>query len=95
MTFNELLQACKDSLKKTITTESTTEEIASVEALDKQLDQLGESHQQLVAEHKKMKDIYIEKVLNYGTSQKPREEGTPRSLEEIAQEIISKDKDKK
>ena len=93
--FAEQLQALKDSLKKTITSESTTEDISRVDELEKQLDQLGESHQQLVTEYSKMKDIYIEKVMNYGTSSEPRDDDAPKSLEEIANEVIAKRQPKK
>ena len=91
--FEELIEALKDSLKKQITTESTTDQIASINALEKQVDDLSASHQILVDEHKKMKDLYIQNVVNYGSAEKPKDQNTPRSLEEIAREVLAK-KDK-
>lgn len=88
--FEELIKALKDDLKKQITTESTTDQIATIEKLEKQVDDLSASHQILVDEHKKMKDLYIQNVVNYGSAEKPKEQGTPRSLEEIAKEVLAK-----
>ena len=91
--FEELIEALKDSLKKQITTESTTDQIASINALEKQVDDLSASHQTLVDEHKKMKELYIQNVVNYGSADKPKDQSTPRTLEEIAREVLAK-KDK-
>ena len=88
--FEELIEALKDDLKKQITTESTTDQIATIEKLEKQVDDLASSHQTLVDEHKKMKDLYIQNVVNYGSAEKPKDQSTPRSLEEIAKEVLAK-----
>lgn len=88
--FEELLNSLKDSLKKTITTESSADDIQKVDDLTKQADDILAEHKALVEEHKKMKDLYIKNVMSYGSADKPKDESTPRTLEEIAKEVTAK-----
>lgn len=88
--FIDLINALKAELNKQITTDSSTEQIEAIDSLKKKVDDIESSHNELVEEHKKMKDLYIKNVVNYGSADKPKDENsTPKTLEEIAKEVLA------
>ena len=93
--FEDLLNAVNTSLNSMVSSESTTEQIEKVNSIKTQLEELQKSHNNLVEEHSKIKDLYIESVKNYGTAVAGSNEigqKQPRTLEQIAQEILNKEK---
>lgn len=90
--FEELVAKAKASIDKVITTEMPQEQIAQISALKDDIDALAKSHNELADDALKTKEKYIELVKGYGTSKTPDpvEGATPKSLEEIAGEIVSK-----
>lgn len=91
--FDETLKEVKEAIKTLMTKENIEDsEIETLTKLNGQVDELGRQNQELVEKHSKMKDKYIEGVLNFGTSKKPDEidGGSPRSMEDIMKDVISK-----
>ena len=91
--FDETLKEVKETIKELLTKEDIEDtEIDTLTKLNEQVDELGRQNQELVDKHSKMKDKYIDGVLNYGTTKKPDEVdgGSPRSMEEIMNDVTSK-----
>ena len=91
--FDETLKEVKETIKTLMTKENIEDsEIETLTKLNGQVDELGKQNQELVEKHSKMKDKYIEGVLNFGTSKKPDEidGGSPRSMEDIMKDVLSK-----
>lgn len=93
MTFEETMKKVKDSLKDIMTKDGINDkELEKFTELNSQVDELDKSHKELVESHSKMKDKYIDAITNYGTKQTPEEVGgSPRSMEDIAKDILAKD----
>lgn len=92
--FDEIMTEVKNSLHEMISSETPTETLEKFKALENTIDSLNESHNALAEEHSKIKDLYIESIKNYGTANPSVvQKKTPRTLEQIAQDI--KDKEKK
>lgn len=96
MKFDEILKGVKDNLKNLMTKEGVDDtQLEDYTQLMQQVDDLGKQHQELVENHSKMKDKYIEAVVNYGTKTTPKddvENDKPKTFEEIASEVLSKEK---
>lgn len=95
--FQECLNLLKENIKTMMTKENLPdEELNSFVELNKQVDELGKQHQELVESNAKMKDKYIEAITNYGTSDQNKEDKTevPKTLEEIAQAVAKRDSNK-
>lgn len=94
MSFKETLNEVKDDVKDLMTEENISDEkLAKLTSLNEKLNELDKQHQTLAENHAKMKDKYIESVMNYGTSKEPKDEtggATGRSLEEIAGSVLAK-----
>ena len=91
--FDETLQEVKGTIKDLLTREGIDDrEIETLTKLNSQVDELGKQNQELVEKHSKMKDKYIESVLNFGTKTKPDEVdgGSGRSMEDIMKDVVSK-----
>lgn len=91
--FDETLKSVKETIKTLLTRDGIEDsEIETLTTLNGQVDELGKQNQELVEKHSKMKDKYIEGVLNFGTKTKPDEVdgGNPRSMEDIMNDVISK-----
>lgn len=91
--FTDTLDQMRNGLKAFITSESDKQTIDTIAGLDKMLDQLQESHQNLTNEYGELKDDYIHVVKNTGfkSSEDPAElyqEEQPKTFEEILNEII-------
>lgn len=90
--FDETLQKVKGTIKDLLTRDGIDDkEIETLTELNSQVDELGKQNQELVEKHSKMKDKYIESVLNFGTKTKPEEvDGSSgRSMEDIMKEMTS------
>ena len=94
MNFEDTLNGVKQSIATLLTKEGISDkEVDDLTSLTKQVDELGKQHQELVENHSKMKDKYIQMVVNYGTTKQPKEEvddGAEKTFEQIAQEHLSK-----
>ena len=90
------IKAVKESLNATLTKDSTPEEIKGIEALCSQIDEIEQDYNQVVKEKQEVTDLYIGKVKNEGSKEDPAEDSNkePRSLEEIADELVKKQENK-
>lgn len=92
MTFKEQVEATKNKIKSLIKADTPDEQIEALTGVIGDLDGLNTSHDQVVANYGALKDKYIASITNTGTAQKPEEEqkaDTPKSLEEIAAEVVA------
>ena len=88
--FTEALNIVKEHIKTLMTKENIKDnELNDLATLNKQVDELGIQHQELVDSHSKMKDKYIEAITNFGTPAQPKEEKQGKTFEEIANEIVA------
>ena len=94
MDFNETLTGVKDTIKTLMTKENISdEEIETLTKLNEQVDELGKQHQGLADKHSKMKDRYIEGVLNFGTTKKPTDDvgaSGEKTFEQCASDVLAK-----
>lgn len=92
--FEETLNKIKSDLNSLITSETKDEDIEKLKNLNNELDSINSKHKEVVNAYASMKDKYIESITKMGTTQVASETGEkkPRTLEEIAQEVISKRK---
>lgn len=94
--FDETLKEVRECIKTLMTKEGIEDtELEILTKLNGRVDELGKQNQELVESHSKMKDKYIESVLNYGSSKKPDDiDGgeNPRSMEDIMNDVVSKRK---
>lgn len=94
MNFNEALNGVKQHIATLMTKENISDkEIEDLTQLTQQVDELGKQHQELVDNHTKMKDKYIEAVVGFGTTKQPKDEvdgGGEKTFEQIASEVIAK-----
>ena len=58
--YAELMAKIKGHLKEQITSDSSKEQIDTITALDKELDELNNEHEKLVSENSSLKDSLIE-----------------------------------
>lgn len=93
MTFDELLKQMKEDIKADLTPNDSTEKIARVTALDKNLDELKNEHEKLVKENSELKDKLIEQIKYSGNTDAPKgDSDKPVTFEELANDIIAKRK---
>lgn len=92
-TIKQMIDDLKQSLKNTLTKDSSKEDIDRVDGFCKELDNVEQGHNQVVKEKQDITEMYIKAVKNQGTTEKPKEETPtePRSLEDIAKEVVEKD----
>ena len=95
MDIQAKINSLKEKIHATLTKDSTPEDIKAVEAKEQALDEIQADIDTIIKEKQEVTDLYIQASKNQGSSEKPteeKEEKQPRSLEEIAQEVIAKDK---
>ena len=99
MTLAERLASLKAKLKAKIKPESSTEEINEINDLMKELDEVENSHNEVVAENAKFKDVIVRMALNTGDGKKPEDESggsKPKTIEEcVAEELEKQAKEEK
>ena len=93
-TINELIAKVKENLKATITTESSADYIKKVDGFVSELDGIEQEANHIIKEKSDITDMYIKAVKNQGSTEQPKDEedAKPKSLEDIATEVINKDK---
>ena len=93
-TINELIAKVKGDLKATLTSNSSAEEIKRVDGFVSELDGIEQEANNIIKEKTDITDMYIKAVKNQGSPEQPKddEDAKPKSLEEIATEVINKDK---
>lgn len=93
MNFKEQLEALKTRINGMITKDSSTEQVKAYGELKEEVEKLGQSHEELVKEHSELKDLYIQSVKNYGTSDKPvNEPNKGTTFEEIMSDMENESK---
>ena len=95
MDIQAKIKALKESIHASLTKDSTPEQIKDVEAKEKELDEIADGFNEEVKKRQEVTDLYIQASKNQGSKDAPKDddqEKQPRSLEEIAQEVVSKDK---
>lgn len=99
MTLAERLASLKTKLKAKIKPESSTEEINEINDLIKELDEVENSHNEVVTENAKFKDVIVRMTLNTGDGKKPEDESggsKPKTIEEcVAEELEKQAKEEK
>lgn len=99
MTLAERLASLKAKLKAKIKPESSTEEINEINDLIKELDEVENSHNEVVTENAKFKDVIVRMALNTGDGKKPEDESggsKPKTIEEcVAEELEKQAKEEK
>lgn len=93
-TINELIAKVKENLKATLTSNSSAEEIKRVDGFVSELDGIEQEANNIIKEKSDITDMYIKAVKNQGSPEQAEDEkeAKPKSLEEIATEVINKDK---
>lgn len=95
MDIQAKINALKESIHASLTKDSTPDQIKDVEAKEKELDEIANEFTEEVKRRQEVTDLYIQASKNQGSKDAPSDDQKkkqPRSLEEIAQEVISKDK---
>lgn len=95
MDIQAKINALKESIHASLTKDSSADDIKAVEDKEKVLDEILTDVETLKKEKQEVTDLYIQASKNQGSKDAPsdeQKEKQPRSLEEIAQEVISKDK---
>lgn len=95
MDIQAKINALKESIHASLTKDSSADDIKAVEDKEKALDEILTDVETLKKEKQEVTDLYIQASKNQGSKDAPsddQKEKQPRSLEEIAQEVISKDK---
>lgn len=99
MTLAERIASLKAKLKAKIKPESSTEEINEINDLMKELDEVENSHNEVVTENAKFKDVIVRMALNTGDGKKPEDESggsKPKTIEEcVAEELDKQAKEEK
>lgn len=94
--FEETLKGVQDELTNLGKQEGiSTDTLEKITALSSKVNELGTQHQDLVNSHTELKDLYIKNVSGFGTPKVPDDETggkQPRSMEQIALDIIAKEK---
>ena len=94
--YAELMAKIKGHLKEQITSDSSKEQIDTITALDKELDELNNEHEKLVSENSSLKDSLIESVKNTGFKVNGKEiddigtSGETKSMDDIMSEELAK-----
>ena len=92
--FEETLKKVQGSIKELMTEKDISDEkLEKLTELNAQVKELDQQHQGLVESYVKVRDKYIENITQTGSTKKPEEvegAGQPRTLEEIATEVLAK-----
>ena len=92
--INDLIAGFKASLKDGLKPDSSADDIKRIDSLCSKLDEIESEANTTLKDKADITDMYIQAVKNQGSVEAPKEdngEKTPRSLEEIAQEVVAKD----
>ena len=96
-TMKAKIDALKTQLASSLTKDSTPEQIKEVEGYKKSLDEIEQKYDEVVKEKQEVTELYIQSQKNQGSkdlTDDADKEKQPRSLEEIAQDILDKDSKK-
>ena len=88
--FEELINSLNASLDGLMTAETPDADIQKIVAIKEQVAQVSEANKKLTDDYVSMKERYIEGLKTFGTKEVPQEEKSPKSFEELANEIASK-----
>lgn len=92
-TMNEKIEKIKVGLDDYFKgTELTAEQLEKVTKIKKDLDEVDADFESQSKKYKTLQEMYLENYKSLGNQEKPIEDKKPRSLEEIALEVINKDK---
>lgn len=93
-TINELIAKAKENLKATLSKESSADDIKRIDGFCAELDGIEQEANNIIKEKTDITDMYIKAVKNQGSADQPKddEDAKPKSLEDIATEVINKDK---
>lgn len=90
--MNEKIEKIKVSLDNYFKgTELTAEQLEQVTSIKKDLDEVNADFETQSKKYKTLQEMYLENYKSLGNQDKPQDEKKPRSLEEIALEVINKD----
>ena len=96
MTFQEKVNALKETFKSRITAESSPEEVEALNKHQSDLDELVVEHNKVVEENAKFRDTIVRMVSTQGSSDKPKDESDgskPKTIEEcVAEQLIKEGK---
>lgn len=87
-----MLNKLREQVKALLNEKSTKEDVDKIALIDKQIDEVEKAQQETQKKYQEMQTDYINLVKNTGfkTPENSAEKTEPRSLEEIAKEILSK-----
>lgn len=94
--FDELLGNIKSQLKSFVSNDMSPEQLNTIAEMDKALDQMNDSHNEVVGENTKLKDSLIESIKNTGFKSGANENddigttGETKSLDEIMIDELAK-----
>lgn len=89
-TWKEQVDSLKAKFTSKITTESSQEELDTINADVAEIDALDATHNELVAENAKLKDLVVRMVSTQGSGDKPRDdkdESKPLTIDECITKI--------
>lgn len=89
--YDELATKITASLKELITTDTPQESIEKITGIISEVDNLGKRHDEIADEVVSYKTKYIEQIKTFGNNEQPHDDEEPKTFEEIAQEVLSKD----
>ena len=94
--INDLIAKLKESLNATLTKDSSPEDIKRIDGFKSELDGIEQEANKTLQEKSEVTELYIKAVKNQGSTDAPKEEvgDNPRTLEEIAIDVVNKDSKK-
>lgn len=90
MTFKEKTDAIIKKLSSQITGDTPAEKIEEINSIVNDVKELEKDHNNVVEDKRKITEKYISVIDNYGTDEAPSNDDTPKTLEEIAAEVVAK-----
>ena len=91
--INDLIANFKEKLNEGLSKDSSAEDIKKVDGLKAQLDEIENEANITLKEKADVTEMYIKSMKNQGSEDKPKDENKePRSLEEIAKDVVEQDK---
>ena len=95
MDYKELIQKQKELANSLMNGDSPKEVIDAVGKLNEGLDELAKEHENVSSRLRDMTEAYIASKKQEGSSEQPKQEATeeskPKTLQEIAQELVNKE----
>ena len=90
--YNETSKEVKEGLSEIMKREDISDEaLGKLTSVLDNINNLDKQHQEVVDKCLDYRDKYVKSITNFGTADKPKEDGKGRSFEEITADVIKRD----